>query len=305
MRLATFEAGGSTRIGIVREDDPTLLIDTTSAEDVPPDLMAVVAGGDPVRRILARASTRALGSTNRGVRLDTVRLCPPLSRPGKLLCLAGNYRQHIAESGYEVPGGADVITPQCFLKPATTLAGARDDVPISRENVSVGWEVELAVVIGRRGHAIPASAALEHVFGYTVLNDLSERALHSRMSGRRVRENDGFFDWLAGKWFDGFAPCGPWIVTADEIPDPHALGVRLWVNGALRQEGQTSEMIFRIPEIIAWASSIMTLEPGDIISTGTPVGAGIGGAAALADGDEIVCEIESIGRLANRVRVRA
>jgi 2-keto-4-pentenoate hydratase/2-oxohepta-3-ene-1,7-dioic acid hydratase in catechol pathway len=138
-----------------------------------------------------------------------------------------------------------------------------------------------------------------------VLNDISERALHSRVSGRRVREKDPFFDWLAGKWFDGFAPCGPWIVTADEIPDPHALEMRLWVNGLLRQQGHTSEMIFRIPEIIAWASSIMTLEPGDIISTGTPVGAGIGGAAALADGDEIVCEIERIGRLANRVRVCA
>ena len=305
MRLAAFEADSERRIGVVSEDDPDLLIDLSSAAGVPLDLMAVAGGGDSMRRALARASAPAAASTNRAVRIGDVRLRPPLSQPGKLLCLAGNFRKHIAESGYEVPAEADVITPQFFLKPVTTLTGPRDDVPITRENVSVGWEVELAVVIGRRGRRIPASAAMDHVFGYTVLNDLSERALHSRIPGRRVRENDRFFDWLAGKWFDGFAPCGPWIVTADEIADPHALGMRLWVNGELRQEGSTSEMIFRIPEIVEWASSIMTLEPGDIISTGTPVGAGIGGTAVLADGDEIVSEIDRVGRLVNRVRRRA
>jgi 2-keto-4-pentenoate hydratase/2-oxohepta-3-ene-1,7-dioic acid hydratase in catechol pathway len=303
MRLATFGAGGIDRIGIVHDHDPALLIDVSSAADVPSDLLAVIAGGEPARQALARATAHA-SALHAAVPLDEVRLRPPLSRPGKLLCLAGNYRKHIAESGHEVPSEADVITPQFFLKPSTTLAGHGDDVPISRENVSVGWEVELAVVIGREGREIPASAASEHVFGYTVLNDMSERGLHSRIPNRRVRENDRFFDWLAGKWFDGFAPCGPWIVTADEIPDPHALGIRLWVNGQLRQEGRTGDMIFRIPELIERASSIMTLEPGDIIATGTPVGAGIGGAAVLGDGDEIVCEIEGIGRLANRVRVR-
>lgn len=305
MRLAAFEADGVHRIGIVSEDDPDLLIDVSSAGGVPSDLMAAAAGGDSMRRALARARTPAPDSNNRTVRVGHVRLRPPLSRPGKLLCLAGNFRKHIAESGYEVPVKADVITPQFFLKPSTTLIGPHDDVPITRENVSVGWEVELAVVIGRQGRRIPASAAMDHVFGYTVLNDISERGLNSQIPGRRVRENDQFFDWLAGKWFDGFAPCGPWIVTADEIADPHALGIRLWVNGELRQQGSTSEMIFRIPEIVEWASSIMTLEPGDMISTGTPVGAGIGGTAVLADGDEIVCEIDCVGRLVNRVRRRA
>jgi 2-keto-4-pentenoate hydratase/2-oxohepta-3-ene-1,7-dioic acid hydratase in catechol pathway len=305
VRLAAFEVNGARRIGIAAEDDPNLLIDVSSEEGIPSDLIAVAAGGDAVRRVLARLDKHAPHPPDRIVRLDDVRLGPPLPRPGKLLCLAGNYRKHIAESGYEVPIEADVITPQFFLKPPTTLIGPHDDVPISRENVSVGWEVELAVVIGRQGRRVPASAALDHVFGYMVLNDISERGLHSRMVGRRVRENDRFFDWLVGKWFDGFAPCGPWIVTADEIADPHALGIRLWVNGELRQEGCTSEMIFRIPEIVEWASAIMTLEPGDIIATGTPVGAGIGGTAVLADGDEIVCEVDRVGRLINRVRVRA
>ena len=113
---------------------------------------------------------------------------------------------------------------------------------------------------------------------------------------------DGFCDWLAGKWFDGFAPCGPWLVTADEISDPHNLEIKLTVNGQLRQQGNTCDMIFTIPQQIAYISSIMTLEPGDIISTGTPVGAGVGGVASLHDGDELVCEIEKIGTLRNKVR---
>jgi 2-keto-4-pentenoate hydratase/2-oxohepta-3-ene-1,7-dioic acid hydratase in catechol pathway len=304
VRLATFEINSVRRIGIVPEDDPSLLIDVSSADGIPSDLMAVVAGDGSSRRALARFNRPASDASDGTVRLDHVRLLPPLSQPGKLLCLAGNYRKHIGESGYEVPNAADFITPQFFLKPSTTLTGPHDDVPVTRENVSVGWEVELAVVIGRPGRRIPASAAMDHVFGYTVMNDISERGLHSQLSRRRVRENDRFFDWLAGKWFDGFAPCGPWIVTADEVADPHALGIRLWVNGELRQEGSTGEMIFRIPEIIEWASSIMTLEPGDIIATGTPVGAGMG-TAVLGDGDEIVCEIDRVGRLVNRVRRRA
>jgi 2-keto-4-pentenoate hydratase/2-oxohepta-3-ene-1,7-dioic acid hydratase in catechol pathway len=305
VRLATFEINSVSRIGIVPDDDQSLLIDVSSADGIPPDLLAVVAGGESSRRALARFNLRARAAVDHTVRLDGVRLRPPLSQPGKFLCLAGNYRKHIGESGYEVPVEADVITPQFFLKPSTTLTGPHDDVPITRENVSVGWEVELAVVIGRRGRRIPASTAMDHVFGYTVINDISERGLHSQLSGRRIRENDRFFDWLAGKWFDGFAPCGPWIVTADDVADPHALGIRLWVNGELRQEGSTGEMIFRVPEILEWASSIMTLEPGDIIATGTPVGAGIGGTAVLADGDEVVCEIDRVGRLVNRVRRRA
>ncbi len=166
----------------------------------------------------------------------------------------------------------------------------------------MGWETELAVVTGKRGRNIEAARAYDHVFGYTILNDLSERRLNSRIENRSKREMDGFFDWLAGKWFDGFAPCGPWIVTADEISDPHNLEIKLTVNGQLRQQGNTRDMIFRIPEQIAYISSIMTLEPGDIISTGTPVGAGVGGDASLHDGDELVCEIEGIGMLRNRVR---
>ena len=234
--------------------------------------------------------------------LDRVKLCAPVERPGKIICLAGNYREHITESGYAAPGQADVVTQQLFLKPSTCITGDGEEIVIEHNNVTVGWETELAVVIGRRGKHIPAGEAYDHVFGYTILNDVSERALNSRVENRRKRELDKFFDWLAGKWFDTFAPCGPWLVTKDEIPDPHDLEIGLTVNGQLRQRGNTRDMIFSIPEQIAYVSSIMTLEPGDIISTGTPAGAGVGGEMSLRDGDHLVCEIEGVGALRNMVR---
>jgi 2-keto-4-pentenoate hydratase/2-oxohepta-3-ene-1,7-dioic acid hydratase in catechol pathway len=227
----------------------------------------------------------------------------PSGRPGKLICLAGNYREHIAESGFAVPRHADVITPQLFLKPSSSLIGDGAEIPLRGNNAAVSWEVELAVVIGEPGRDIAARDWREHVLGYTILNDVSERRLNSALANRQVREADRFFDWLAGKWFDGFAPCGPAVVTADEIEDPHGLAIRLAVNGQLRQQGDTGGMIFRIPELVAYISSIMTLERGDVISTGTPAGAGLGGEdSALRDGDEVVCEIDKIGRLRNTVR---
>jgi 2-keto-4-pentenoate hydratase/2-oxohepta-3-ene-1,7-dioic acid hydratase in catechol pathway len=232
------------------------------------------------------------------LRRRDVRLGPPVPRPGKILCLAGNYREHIVESGFASVAEHDVITPQMFLKPASCLIGDGAAVPLSPASVRVGWEAELGVVIGRDARRVSRDAAMDYVFGYTIVNDLSERGLHSGLQGRRRRERDPFFDWLAGKWFDGFAPCGPWVVTADEIPDPHALTIRLSVNGEMRQQGHTSDMIFDIPALIAEASAIMTLEAGDIISTGTPAGAGIGtGESFLRPGDEVVCEIDRIGVL--------
>jgi len=229
-------------------------------------------------------------------------LAAPVRHPGKLLCLAANFREHIAESGFETVQPADILTQQVFLKPPTCLTGPETTVVLHSNNVAVGWEVELAVVISRGARNIPVERAMEHVLGYMVLNDLSERKLNSRVEGRRKREYDPFFDWLMGKWFDGFAPCGPWIVTADEIADPYALSLKLWVNGELRQNGDSGAMIFNIAEQIAYMSSVMTLEPGDIISTGTPAGAGLGtGSNVLNPGDVVECEIEGIGRLATRI----
>ena len=235
--------------------------------------------------------------------LHDVTLCAPVERPGKIICLAGNYRAHITESGYVEPQQQAQFTQQLFLKPSTSLVGDGGVIRLGRQNVKVGWETELAVVIGKSGKNISEEEAFDYVFGYTILNDISERGLNSRIENRHLREMDGFCDWLAGKWFDGFAPCGPWIVTKDEIADPHNLKIQFYLNSELRQFGTTREMIFSIPEQIAYISSIMTLEPGDIISTGTPAGAGLGDkATSLADGDELESSIEGIGTLMNKVR---
>ena len=235
--------------------------------------------------------------------LQDATLCAPVGRPGKIVCLAGNYRAHIAESGYVEPERQAQFTQQLFLKPATSLIGDGAVIELGGQNVRVGWETELAVVIGKRGKNIREEDAYNYIFGYTILNDISERGLNSRIENRHLREMDGFCDWLAGKWFDGFAPCGPWVVTRDEIADPHNLKIQFYLNGELRQAGSTREMIFSIPEQIAYISSIMTLEPGDIISTGTPAGAGLGDkATSLADGDELESRIEGIGTLMNKVR---
>jgi 2-keto-4-pentenoate hydratase/2-oxohepta-3-ene-1,7-dioic acid hydratase in catechol pathway len=271
-----------------------------STRTVPSDTLSLISNFAEIRDEL-RHLTEQTG--NAGISLNKTKLRAPIERPGKIICLAGNYTEHIKESGFVAPAQTDVITQQLFLKPSTSLTGNDDEILIGRNNVKVGWETELAVVIGKRGRNIRSKDALDHVFGYTILNDVSERGLNSKIKNRRSREMDRFLDWLAGKWFDTFAPCGPWIVTADEIADPHILEITLTVNGELRQQGNTRDMIFRIQEQIAYASSIMTLEAGDIISTGTPAGAGIGGQdTSLHDGDELVCEIEKIGKLKNRVR---
>ncbi|MGE0132842.1 MAG: fumarylacetoacetate hydrolase family protein [Blastocatellales bacterium] len=308
MRLAVIESDRRRRLALVSGAENETIFDLTGAAELlsrrgdvahaaPDDLLKVIQSPD------AYASLSKLATQAARIERHHVRFRAPIERPGKIICLAGNYREHIAESGFAVPQHSDIITPQLFLKPATTIIGDGDDIVIGANNARVGWEVELAVVIGKRGRDIAARVAFDYVFGYTILNDISERGLNSQIPNRSERERDKFFDWLAGKWFDTFAPCGPWIVTKDEISDPHNLAIKLSVNGEIRQQGNTGEMIHRIPEIIAYCSSVMTLEPGDIISTGTPVGAGLGGAStSLSDGDEVVCEIEKIGVLRNRVR---
>ena len=229
---------------------------------------------------------------------DGLRLDAPLRDVRKLLALAGNYRQHIVESGFKDVGETSRITPQVFMKPPSTCITAPGKPVIIRQtNVFVDWEIELAVIIGQRGRDISRENAMKFVFGYTVLNDVSERDFNRRMADRKVREFDPFFDWLMGKWFDGFCPIGPEVLTADEIPDPHALAIRLWVNGQLMQDANTSQMIFSIPETISYISQVLTIEPGDIIAMGTPAGVGKGRGISLKPGDLMRGEIEGIGVL--------
>lgn len=292
MKIATFKLRNAkedvTRLGVVI-DKGVVEVNTVR------DMLTLINDFSHHRAALSQL-------TNQPRKLPDVKLEAPITRPGKIICLAGNYRAHITESGFVAPSQTDVFTQQLFLKPSTCITGDEDPILLDKPNVMVGWETELAVIIGKRGKHINPGDAYDYIFGYTVLNDVSERRLNSRVQNRTKREMDGFLDWLAGKWFDSFAPCGPYIVTADEITDPHDLEIKLIVNGQIRQQGNTCDMIFKIPEQVAYISSIMTLEPGDIISTGTPVGAGIASDTSLHEGDELVCEIERVGKLRSTVR---
>lgn len=246
---------------------------------------------DPLAAVTAQELAAAPLVEVRDDKLDV-----PLRSVGKLLALAGNYRKHVAESGFSGPSGG-VWTPQIFWKPSTALLRPGGTVPLRRKNVFFDWEAELAVVIGKRARDVRPEDAMQHVFGYTIVNDLSERKFNSEIEPRDKREFDPFFDWLMGKWFDGSAPLGPELVTADEIEDPSNLDLRLWLNGELMQNSNTRHMIFHIPETIAALSAVMTLEPGDVIAMGTPEGVGFARGRKLRPGDHLRVQIESLGQL--------
>jgi 2-keto-4-pentenoate hydratase/2-oxohepta-3-ene-1,7-dioic acid hydratase in catechol pathway len=207
----------------------------------------------------------------------------------------------VIESGFEA-APEENLTPQFFIKPSTTIIGPTDDIPLTSANRALDYEAELAVVIGSRTrHATPATA-MEAVWGYTVVNDISERKLNDGMVDRKKRSNDDFYDWLVGKWFDGSAPMGPYVTTVDEAPAEFVVRARL--NGKLVQEAPSSAMIHSVAEAIVYISKVLTLEPGDVISMGTPAGVGMATGRLLQDGDLIECEVSGIGTLRNRVCLR-
>ncbi len=220
--------------------------------------------------------------------IEEVDIMQPIKFPGKIICLGLNYRSHVEEGGREVPN--DIVI---FLKPRTSIIGPYEEVKVPNIVKKLDYEGELAVVIGKKGRFIDEESAYEHVLGYMILNDLSARDYQFR---------DG--QWTRGKGFDGFAPIGPWIVTRDEIGEPNDLRIRTWVNDELRQDGNTGDMIFKVPEIIHKISLVMTLEPGDIISTGTPAGVGYfqGEDKLLHDGDIVKIEISKIGFIENKIK---
>jgi 2-keto-4-pentenoate hydratase/2-oxohepta-3-ene-1,7-dioic acid hydratase in catechol pathway len=213
---------------------------------------------------------------------------PGAKRPGKIVCVGLNYLDHIRESGAEPPA-----EPLIFAKFPSAVIGAGDPIPIDESLTKrVDWEVELAVVIGRTARRVERAAALDHVFGYTVANDVSARDLQF---------GDG--QWVRGKSLDGFCPLGPEVVTADEIPDPQALALRTTVNGEVMQDSSTAEMVFGVAELIAFCSRSFTLEPGDVMLTGTPWGCGefMDPPRSLHPGDVVEVSIEGIGSLRNPV----
>jgi 2-keto-4-pentenoate hydratase/2-oxohepta-3-ene-1,7-dioic acid hydratase in catechol pathway len=211
--------------------------------------------------------------------------CVPVG--GKIICVGLNYRQHAAESGLAVPQ-----TPVLFSKFSNALAACGEEIPLGTNAEQYDYEAELVVVIGKRGKHIPQDQALEYVMGYCCGNDLSARDLQTRTS-----------QWLLGKTPDKFMPVGPFLVTADEAGDPGNKTIRCWLNGDLRQDSNTSDMVFSVPELVSYISQYMTLEPGDLISTGTPQGVilGMPEKVWLKPGDKVVVEVEGLGRLVNQM----
>ncbi|HIF32014.1 MAG TPA: FAA hydrolase family protein [Planctomycetaceae bacterium] len=237
--------------------------------------------------------------------LNEVQLLVPIPRPNKLFLLAGNYAAHIEEGG-ETASERAATFPYVFMKPpSTTLVAA--NAPFQIPSVSpqnIDWELELAVVIGRTAKGIAEADALSYVAGYTVINDISDRQFCPNPD-RKPRERDRFFDWLHGKWHDGFCPCGPCIADTVAIPDPQSLQMKLTVNDNIKQDASTGQQIFPVAAVIEFISSFVTLEPGDIISTGTPAGVGKARGEFLGPGDQMVASIEGIGSLVTTVEAAA
>ncbi|MFP4501274.1 MAG: fumarylacetoacetate hydrolase family protein [Candidatus Hydrogenedentota bacterium] len=235
---------------------------------------------------------------NVGIPLEAVTLRTPIPDPPKILLLAGNYAAHIEEEGQVAVERRETF-PYVFIKPRTTLnhPGAKVPIPACSPD-TIDYECELAIVVGKRAKAVPEEAALGYVAGYTVVNDISDRKFRPN-PGRREREKDAFFDWLHGKWHDGFCPVGPAISSARWITDPQSLSVELKVNGEVRQSGSTGQMVFPVAAIVAFISQWITLEPGDIIATGTPAGVGAASGRFLKAGDVLEASIENIGTLRN------
>ncbi len=222
------------------------------------------------------------------VSISDVKILAPIPNPPKIICLAFNYVDHAKEQNLTPPQ-----EPAIVMIPRTTLNGTNSEIVCPSFVKQLDYEVELALVIGKGGKNIPESESLSHIFGYMVFNDVS---------ARDVQAQDKQFGRAKG--FDTFAPCGPWITTADEIADPHNLKLRTWINGSLRQDSSTSNMFIKIPSIISKISKVMTLEKGDVISTGTPAGVMLNkpNAVFLQDGDKIEMEIEMLGKLENTVK---
>ena len=245
-------------------------------DDITGELLAG-AGLDEVRAGVDGGGLPALDGAG-------LRVGPPI-RPGKIVCIGLNYRDHAAETGATLP-----TEPVLFLKAPDTVVGPFDDVLIPRRSVKTDWEVELAVVIGRPARYLESDAeALACVGGYALANDVSEREFQIERQGQ----------WDKGKNCETFNPLGPWLVTADEVADPQALGLRLWVNGERKQDGNTADMAFGVAEIVRYLSQFMVLHPGDVINTGTPAGVALGQPEPkpyLRPGDVVELEIDGLGR---------
>ena len=282
MRLVTFRSDGGPRLGVLRNGDEVVELDE------PRDMLALIDAGQDG---LARAKA-ALGSAkSRSHRLDGLELLAPLPEPrGNVIAIGRNYQKHAEETAM----GHEPSPPTVFTKAITSLTEPFADIAIDPSvSDKIDWEVELAVVIGRSGANNRRAQARPYVFGYMALNDVTARDIQSGWGGQ----------YFKGKSLDRSSPTGPWLVTADEIPDPQSLELRLRINGAVKQDGNTGDMIYPVDALIEWVSKGMTLLPGSIIATGTPDGVGFARTPPefLRPGDLMETEVEGIGTLRNRI----
>ena len=295
MRLVTYSQNGAARTGAMLDDDNILDLNRATGGRAPADMLSLLDGGDPlldeIRTALdaARSAARA-GASASGIivsrSLPGVRLEAPVPRPGKALAIGLNYRDHAEESGQALPK-----YPIVFSKVSTCIVGPGAAVQRPRASSSVDWEAELCFVIGRRGRHIPAASALDYVAGYMCGNDVSVRdwQFHNPT-------------WMIGKGFDTHGPTGPWLVTRDEV-DPTNLDVKCFLNGEQVQSSNTKHLIFDVPALIEYISTAFTLEPGDVVFTGTPAGVGVSRKPPvfLKHGDTVRVEITGLGALENPV----
>jgi 2-keto-4-pentenoate hydratase/2-oxohepta-3-ene-1,7-dioic acid hydratase in catechol pathway len=282
MRLVRFDDAGFARLGVLEGDQVKSLAGLSSRY---PTMLSLIVGGAEA----LEAVRGAAASTKKTLPLAQLKLLAPLERPGKYLAIGMNYRKHIDEA--KKLGTPAPTYQYWFNKQTSCIAGPFDDTDPGVSE-ALDYEVELGVIIGKRAKKVSAQDAKNHVFGYVVCNDVSARDWQGHAP-----------TFTVGKSFDTHGPIGPWIVTADEIEDPHTLGLRCYVNGEQRQDGNTSELVYNVWEQIAYLSTAFTLDPGDLLATGTPSGVGVAMTPPqfLKAGDVVRCEIDKIGAIENRV----
>jgi 2,4-diketo-3-deoxy-L-fuconate hydrolase len=281
MKLIRFGEAGRERPGLILPDGRRI-----DASGFGADYDEAFFGSEGLERLARWLAERG---RNAPVVPPDVRLGPPICRPSKIVCIGLNYRDHATETGQTLPA-----EPVLFFKATTAIGGPNDDVIIPKHSTKTDWEVELAVVIGRRASYVERDQAAAHVAGYLLHNDYSERSFQLERGGQ----------WVKGKSCDTFAPLGPFLATPDEIPDVHNLRMWLKVNGETKQSGSTRDLVFDVPALISYVSQFMTLLPGDVISTGTPAGVGFARKPPqfLADGDEVELGIDGLGSSRQHVR---
>lgn len=287
MRVVTYIAEGRPRLGALSpRDGRDMVVDLNRADPrLPEDMIGFLRGGETTLSIAREALPAAAEGT--AYELGSVELGPVVPNPSKIICIGLNYRDHAEETGQAVP-----TTPTVFAKYPNALVGHGAPVVLPRATDQVDYEVELAFVIGARARHVGAAEAMEYVAGYTVMNDVSARDYQMATS-----------QWTIGKSFDTFAPLGPALVTRDELPDPHALAIRLSIGDEVLQDSSTANLVFGVPALIEYLSGVMTLEPGDVIATGTPGGVGFirKPPRYLRAGETMRAEVEGVGVLESPV----